>query len=443
MSGRITNNMLSYRYLNQVNGSYTNYNKLFEQADGSKIHRSSDDSVGYSKYLRYQNSLSNNNQFHSDTNTALSWMKNSDAALTNVTDLMATFVEKTVNAGNSTNNESDMKDIAKELFASVEEMVNEMNTSLGDRYLFSGQSDTTMPFSISAEKVDRGMTKTLSDEDIAFFNDKAETGSVTQFLSIRDTNNNEYYLDTVNGEIYDKEFVDGGYKKQILSGYNTLDEYKAANPNVVVGTVSLKSGGTAAGIDVADYFNNNGVIKNTAASITDNNGNSYNFNIINQYVVNYAGDSKKISMVTQTGMTQPKSDTVNATGQDIFGSDIFDYESPDGQNGTAMINNLLTVVAKIEAGDNVWCGKDGITISNAADHQTLSAQTTIAARYQSYTAAQTMLSTQNESLTSDINDVSGTDIAKLSTQLVQCQTLYSLALSMGSKILPGTLADYL
>ena len=34
-------------------------------------------------------------------------------------------------------------------------------------------------------------------------------------------------------------------------------------------------------------------------------------------------------------------------------------------------------------------------------------------------------------------------VDKLSTQLVQCQTLYSLALSMGSKIIPGTLADYL
>ena len=62
---------------------------------------------------------------------------------------------------------------------------------------------------------------------------------------------------------------------------------------------------------------------------------------------------------------------------------------------------------------------------------------------QAYEAASAMLTTQSESLTSDINDVIGADIAKLSTQLVQCQTLYSLALSMGSKIIPGTLADYL
>ena len=54
-----------------------------------------------------------------------------------------------------------------------------------------------------------------------------------------------------------------------------------------------------------------------------------------------------------------------------------------------------------------------------------------------------MLVTQNESITSDISDVSSTDVAQLATKLMEYQTIYSLSLSVGSKILPGTLADYL
>ena len=156
MSGRITTNMLTNRYMSQLMGTYNNYNKLFEQADGNKLHRSSDGSVEYSKYLRYQNSLSNAGQYQTDVSTAMSWMKNTDAALTKVTDLMSTFAEKTINAGNSTNNEDDMKDIGKELFSEIQEMVNEMNSSLGERYLFAGQSDMIQPFSLSANKVERG-----------------------------------------------------------------------------------------------------------------------------------------------------------------------------------------------------------------------------------------------------------------------------------------------
>lgn len=441
MSGRITTNMLTNRYMSQLMGTYNNYNKLFEQADGNKLHRSSDGSVEYSKYLRYQNSLSNAGQYKTDVSTAMSWMKNTDAALTKVTDLMSTFAEKTINAGNSTNNEDDMKDIDKELFSEIQEMVNEMNTSLGERYLFAGQSDMTQPFSLSANKVERGETKTLSEKQLLFFDNAAQTGTeLSQFLVLNGDDNNTYYYDTNTGDVYTKDFVENGYKDKINAGQATVDPAVDAFCNIGP-MVDRDEKGKVVTSDINKYFSTEGVINDDGKGWTATGaGVEFSFSTVKQYVVHYAGDDKKISMVTQMGMTNPKADTVNATGQDVFGSDIFDETSP---SGTAMINNLLLVVAKVESGDNEWAGSDGTTITTSADHQALFGQTTIAARYQAYEAASAMLTTQSESLTSDINDVIGADIAKLSTQLVQCQTLYSLALSMGSKIIPGTLADYL
>lgn len=441
MSGRITTNMLTNRYMSQLMGTYNNYNKLFEQADGNKLHRSSDGSVEYSKYLRYQNSLSNAGQYQTDVSTAMSWMKNTDSALTKVTDLMSTFAEKTINAGNSTNNESDMKDIGKELFSEIQEMVNEMNSSLGERYLFAGQSDMTQPFSLSANKVERGETKTLSEKQLLFFDNAAQTGTeLSQFLVLNGDDNNTYYYDTNTGDVYTKDFVENGYKDKINAGQATVDPAVDAFCNIGP-MVDRDEKGKIVTSNINKYFSTEGVINDDGESWTATDaGVEFSFSTVKQYVVHYAGDDKKISMVTQMGMTNPKADTVNATGQDVFGSDIFDETSP---SGTAMINNLLLVVAKVESGDNEWAGSDGTTITTSADHQALFGQTTIAARYQAYEAASAMLTTQSESLTSDINDVIGADIAKLSTQLVQCQTLYSLALSMGSKIIPGTLADYL
>jgi flagellar hook-associated protein 3 FlgL len=54
-----------------------------------------------------------------------------------------------------------------------------------------------------------------------------------------------------------------------------------------------------------------------------------------------------------------------------------------------------------------------------------------------------MLEKQNEAITEDISYVSDTDVAKLATQLMTMQTIYNLSLSMGSRILPPSLADYL
>jgi flagellar hook-associated protein 3 FlgL len=60
-----------------------------------------------------------------------------------------------------------------------------------------------------------------------------------------------------------------------------------------------------------------------------------------------------------------------------------------------------------------------------------------------YDSVQEMLTKQNETITDDINNVSGTNIAELAVKLMEAQTIYNMALSMGSRILPPSLADYL
>ncbi len=441
---RISSTMMTNNYLKQLNGSYEQYTKLFEQSDGKKLHRASDDAVGYSKYLRYKNSLTNVEQFQEDITTAVSWMKNSDAALINVTERMAHFKEKVTAAGNSTNNESDMKDIAKELLASVQEVVSDMNAQIGDRYLFSGQSDTTMPFTISSEKKDRGETKTLSDNQAKFFNTVSDEPTVTQMLKMIGSDNNIYYLNVSDGNVYTEDFVESGYKDRVAEG-------KKVSTGDEADTISGWGGST----DVSTYFEKSGEIKDAGRAYNvdinvDGKTVNLTFATTKQYIVSYEGDAKYISMVKKTGGIDKATDTVNQTGQDVFGSDIFDtpglsFAASPGEyaSGTAMLNELLYAVAKIESGDNHWAANDGLTIGDAAHAQVLGSQTTMAARQQAYSAASDMLTTQDESITSDITDVSSTDVAKLATMLMEYQTIYSLSLSVGSKILPGTLADYL
>ena len=441
---RISSTMMSNNYLKQLNGTYEQYSKLMEQADGSKLHRASDNAVGYSKYLRYQNNQISNEQYQSNVSTASSWMKNADAALVNVTDLLQTFKAKVEQGSNSTNNESDMKDIAKELLANVQEQVADLNTQIGDRFLFAGQKDTTMPFEISAGKMNRGDTFTLDEKQSAFFSGASNWGeentTVKQMLKLNGSDGNSYYMNVNTGDVYTEDFVKNGYKNE--------DKFDPAKQRV--GNITAITDPPTA-YNVSENFDQYGVIIDNKTGVgtdyskkitVDGKDVNVTLSYTKQYIVKYAGDDKYISMVKKNGGVDKATDTVNVTGQDINGCDLFDVGN-DPHSGTARLNQLLYTVAKMDAADYKWAGEQGMTIADSAHATVLGAQTKMAARQQAYNSSSSMLVTQNESITSDISDVSSTDVAQLATKLMEYRTIYSLSLSVGSKILPGTLADYL
>ena len=332
---RISSTMMSSNYLKQLNGTYQQYAKLMEQADGSKLHRASDDATGYSKYLRYQNNKIANEQYQNNVSTASSWMKNADAALVNVTELLQTFKAKVEQSANSTNNESDMKDIAKELLANVQEQVADLNTQIGDRFLFAGQKDTTMPFEITSEKMDRGETRTLDEKQQAFFSGSTTWGSenttLKQMLKLQGDDGNSYYMNVQTGDIFTEDFVENGYKDAESFDPTTQRVGKVDNFK------------TSANFDQYGVINDTG--RDFSKEITvDGKNVNLTFATTKQYIVKYSGDDKYISMVKKNGGVDQATDTVNVTGQDLNGCDIFDVDG-DPASGTAILNQLLYTVA--------------------------------------------------------------------------------------------------
>ena len=171
---------------------------------------------------------------------------------------------------------------------------------------------------------------------------------------------------------------------------------------------------------------------------------TFTFATVKQQVVTYTGDLNYISMVKQNGPTDPSADTVNVNGADLFGSDIFDDAKSGNQvSGAAMLNEMLTVYAKTNAGDHNWLTTDGQTVSDQAHAVTVTAETKLGARQGLYTNVKEMLGNQSTTITSDITDVSSADVAKLAVQLMEAQAVYNMSLSLGARILPTSLADYL
>ena len=128
----------------------------------------------------------------------------------------------------------------------------------------------------------------------------------------------------------------------------------------------------------------------------------------------------------------------------MFGRDIFDNDASGNEpSGTAMLNQLLTVTEKTNLGDVHWMTSDGVSITDIAHATLVVEETRVGARQQLYNSVETMLENQADNITEDITNVSGADIAQLATKLMQMTTLYNLSLSLGGRILPQSLADYL
>lgn len=442
MAIRVSSNQMIYNYKKQLNDANSRKDKLLEQGDGSKLHRPSDDSVAYTKYLRYDTSQQENEQYQENVSTGVSWMKASDAALVSMTDIQTTFKGKTVAAANGDKTNEDMAAIGKEMEAEIQELVSLGNTQQGDRYVFAGQKDTTQPFSLSEKTVSRGLAKTLSEKAANYFSGDegvGTTGSLQQMLTLEGDDGNTYYLNTEDGYIYTKDFVDSGYQQKIAENADAVVD----RDTDAVGKLDKWFGGK----EVSTYFKNTGEIIDAAANEKyplSGNGMKFKFTTIEQKIATYQGDNKYISMTKKNGTTEPTSDTVNVTGPEIWGTDIFDNaDSGNAPSGTAMLNEMLTVQKQVTSANFNWLTDDGQTISDQAHATTVTTETRLGARQQLYNSVATMLDNQNVLIKQDVTDVSAVDVAALATKLMEEQTVYNMSLALGARILPQSLADYL
>ena len=394
---------MSHSYLVQLNKTYAKQAKLLEQSDGNAIHRPSDNPVQCVRTMTFKNSLAENEQYTQNLDDALSWMKQSDDTLVNMTDLLKTIKEKVSQAANSTNTDSDFAAISKEIEETINQVRNLSNSQIGDRFLFSGQKDKTMPYSENLTPVTSADVKTvdrtqLSEKQLEKIG--APTSRADQFVIVKDAAENTRYLNVDNGKILDQDF-------------NVVDTVNGFSP-----TTTFQPTGEP-----------------YSATITG--GNTYTIQTSPKQVVTYNGDDNKISMLSRTGEANPANDSVNLTCSDIFGDNIF------GGKGTSLIDDLMVIKDKIKAGDVAWLSDDGMTLAGKLTDQVINAQVETSTRQASYQMAKTMMESKNTTIKDDINTASAANIPKLITDMQMAETVYRLSLSVGSKIIPPSLADYL
>ncbi|MBP1763063.1 MAG: flagellar hook-associated protein 3 [Firmicutes bacterium] len=325
---RITNGMISSNYLSSLNKSLERQTTLQEQlSDGKSIHRPSDDPVRVARSLYFNTSLANNEQYTQNVEDATSWMDTTDGILSDVGSVMIKAQELVTSADGSKPVDA-LNAIGQEVDGLINSVVQMGNSQIGDRYLFAGQMDKTLP-------LERKMVT------------NTDTGETVE-------------------------------------------------------------------------------------------------------MVVYHGDNNKISMPLQNGLVDPNRDSVNLTGIEAFGpTETINTLDANGNPTTvttlSALNNLLQVKDELlkATPDVAWLTGTGLSMVQDGHSTVLKAQTELGARSSSYEMMTNILANSNTTIQKDLSANEDIDIPKAIIDFKTAENVYSTALSVGARIMPPSLVDFL
>lgn len=150
---RVTDNMMSTQFLSGYQTTLSRMNDITEKMTAQKnINRPSDNPVGAARNLQFTAAASANELFTQNANDAISWMETSDTNLAAMVTSM-TNIKTALTGAVSANPPSSYEAIAKNVDQMINELVTAGNAQVGDRYVFSGQSDNVQPFTRDAAGV--------------------------------------------------------------------------------------------------------------------------------------------------------------------------------------------------------------------------------------------------------------------------------------------------
>ncbi len=151
MTIRMTSNMMSSTLLGNLNRNLYNMDNLEGQiSSGRKINKPSDDPVGVTYALRYRSQLAGNEQFQRATDSAQSWLDETDSQMGSAGEVMSRLKELMVQASTGTYDESDMQAAANEVEQLKKQLVDIGNSKFGGKFIFNGQDYGSIPYPTAA-----------------------------------------------------------------------------------------------------------------------------------------------------------------------------------------------------------------------------------------------------------------------------------------------------
>lgn len=115
-------------------------------SSGRRINRASDDPVGFEKARRLERFNEELDQYERSVETAKNWNNVTQASLDQLSDLYTEAYETAVQAANDTYDDDERAALAERLRGIKDTVVDELNTKVGDEFIFAGNNTQQKPF---------------------------------------------------------------------------------------------------------------------------------------------------------------------------------------------------------------------------------------------------------------------------------------------------------
>lgn len=403
---RVTQGMITEAFMRNL--SY-NLKRLGEKQDmlssGKRVRLPSDDPVSAALAIRLRESLEAVDQYTRNAEDALTWMKNSETALSNTNDILQRIRELVVKAANATNTADDRAKIFDEISQLKEQTLQEANASYNQRYLFGGFHSDKAPFYKDSD----GDIRPISQQMIPF-------GAI---IAERDAGiNSSLQIDVHN---LGQNVITGRYIIEISNYDDTTDP---SAPKAEVTVKNAETGGVVA--HKADVFTN------ADGQIIDGiTGAGWNF-VLNLADSPITGEGTA-EIVLKTGDVSYNVGgmdriSVSMTGRDMF-SGIF---------------RAIELIEKDLIGDNAE-NLSGPRLSELDDcmSEVLRSRSQIGSKMNRLEATISRLEYNKIDYTELLSKAEDADISKVIMELKMEEAVYRASLAVGSMIIQPSLADFL
>lgn len=244
---RITNNMMTTQFLSSYNSALEKQTALQQQlADGLAIHKPSDNPIKAAKSLNLKNSISANEQYQENLKTAQTWMSTTESTITDINAVM-NKVKTLVVSADSNKSTSNLNTIGKQVDELINQLVSLGNAQVGSRYLFSGQNDSTQPFTRTTI-TDPNSDKTM---DVVVYN--GDEQKISMPIQAGAVNPNQDSVNLTGSDLFGTQTTSYGLKT--LSIFSQLIDLK----NELLKTSTVSQTNAAGGIGtVSGAYTGNG-----------------------------------------------------------------------------------------------------------------------------------------------------------------------------------------
>jgi flagellar hook-associated protein 3 FlgL len=163
-TGRITQSMMTRAVLSDIQDVSGRLSKTREKlSSGKELTRPSDNPYQVSRALQYRSELGQNQQHQKAVDEANAWQNVTDTALGEIGDIVLRARDLAVQGANGATPASDRATIAREIDQLIQSAKSAANAQYAGRYVFSGTSTLTPPFSLTDDAY-HGDTGSISRE---------------------------------------------------------------------------------------------------------------------------------------------------------------------------------------------------------------------------------------------------------------------------------------